>query len=207
MLAAKFAGVLLAERGVITTTALGDIVEQRGKIQAFGLDQTLHQFARKRELMAEFRHREAAHVTQYEQRVLVDSVDVKQIMLHLANHTTEGRQVGAEHAIGVHAPKLVGDTARLAQDLHEQAAAGEVAAEFGVDTAQVRTHQADGAGAHALDVGVLLQHQEQFQQRERVALKRLRVGYLEKTVARLEAAIDRFNACPRRRKNFLLKML
>ena len=128
-------------------------------------------------------------------------------MLHLADDAAEGRQVGAEHAVGVHAPEFVGDPARLAQDFHEQAATGEVAAEFDVDAAQVRAHQTDGAGAHALDVAALLQDQEQFQQCERITLKRLRMRDLEEAMARLKATVHGFYLRSRRGKDFLLKML
>ena len=57
VLAAKIAGILFAECGVIAATALGDVVEQRPQIQALGFDQPLHQLAGERKFMAEFGER------------------------------------------------------------------------------------------------------------------------------------------------------
>ena len=77
VLAAKIAGILFTERGVIAAAALGDVVEQCAQIQPLGFDQPLHQFAGEWKFMAEFGNAEAAHVTQHEQRVLVHGIDVK----------------------------------------------------------------------------------------------------------------------------------
>ncbi len=148
---------------MVTAASLGNVMEQTAEIQAFGLDELLDEFAGERKLAAEFRHGEAAQIAHDHERMRIDCVDVEQVMLHLADDAPEGRQVGAEHAVGIHAPQLVGDAARLAHDFHEQAAAGEILAKRVVDAVQVGANQPDRSGAHAFEFRVLLQDQEYFQ--------------------------------------------
>ncbi len=52
-------------------------------------------------------------------------------------------------------------------------------------------YQSNRTGAHALQLGVLLQDQEQLEHGERVARERAAVDHLEIAVAGLEAAVDR----------------
>ena len=52
--------------------------------------------------MGMFNDHEAAHITQHHQDVLINGVDMKQVMLHLTNNFSEGRQVSTENATTVH---------------------------------------------------------------------------------------------------------
>ena len=54
--------------------------------------------------------------------MLVDGVNVEEIVLHLADDGAEIRQVAAEDAVLVHAPKFVHQAARLLEYLQEQRA-------------------------------------------------------------------------------------
>ena len=137
------------------------------------------------------RQRQAAQVAQHEQRVRVDGVRVEQVVLHAADDAAEGRDVAAEHAVGVHAPQLVGHARGRAQDLEEQAVVARVLAELLVDEPQILVDGADGRGAHALDLGVLLQQHEDLEQRRRRAREQLLADRFEIVVAHLEARVQR----------------
>jgi hypothetical protein len=104
------------------------------------------------------RDRQAPQVAHHEQRVRIHRVGVEQVVLHAADDAAEGRDVAAEHAVVVHAPQLVGDAARRAQDLQEQAVIARVLAELLIDQPQVaptarmvpaRTPRSSGSAAAA----------------------------------------------------------
>ena len=192
---------------MIATAALGDVVKQTGEIEPLGFDHLLDDLARQRKFMAKFRHGEAPQVAHDHQRMRVHRVDVEQVMLHLADNFAKGGQVGAKHAIGVHAPQLMGNAMRLTQDFHEKAAARQVLAEFAVDAWQVRTQKTDGVGAHAFELQVLLQDQKDFQHGERCALEHPGMGDFDEAEMRLETTIDGFDFCPSGRKNCLFEVL
>ena len=67
-------------------------------------------------LVIESRQCEAPQVADDEQRVFVDRVGVKQVVLHATDDAAERRDVEAEHAVQVHAAQFVGDAFRRAQD-------------------------------------------------------------------------------------------
>ncbi len=56
----------------------------------------------------------------------------------------------------MHPSQLVGDARGLAQDLHEQAAAADVAAKSVVDEVTILADQPDGRGPNPLELRVLL---------------------------------------------------
>ena len=141
--------------------------------------------------MVELAHGQAAQIAHHEQRVRIDRVGVEQVVLHAADHAAEGRDVAAEHAVVVHAPQLVGDAARGAQDLEEQAVVARVLAELLIDQPQIAHHRADGVGAHAADLRILLQQHEQLEQRRGLAREHVLVDRLEIVVAHLKARIER----------------
>ena len=144
-----------------------------------------------RELVVVLRHRQAPQIADDEQRVRIDRVGVEQVVLHAADDAAERRNVAAEHAVQVHAPQLVRDADRRAQDLEEQAVIARMLAELLVDQPQVPRQLADGRGAHAADLRVLLDDDEQLEQRRRIAVEDVVAGDLEVVVADLEARIDR----------------
>ena len=188
---AESLGVHGAELRVVAAAALGDVVEQRREVGDFELGQLLHDRRELRQLVVVLRQREAPQVAEHEQRVRVDGVGVEQVVLHAADDAAEGRDVAAEHAVGIHAPQFVRHARGRAQDLQEQPVIARVLAELLVDQPQVLVDGADGRGAHALHVRVLLQHHEYLEQRRRRARKDLVVHGLEVIVAHLESRVQR----------------
>ncbi len=161
-----------AELRVIAAAALGDVVEQRREVGDLELGQLLHDGRELRQLVVVLRQRQPPQVAEHEQRVRVDRVGMEQVVLHAPDDAAEGRDVAAQHAVGVHAPQLVRHAGRRAQDLEEQAVIARVLAELLVDEPQVLADGADGRGAHALHFGVLLQHHEDLEQRRRACARR-----------------------------------
>ena len=137
--------------------------------------------------------------------MFVDGIGVEQVVLHQAGNVLEDRQVGSKHAIDVHAPQLVRDPRRLPDDLHEQAAAADVVPEFVIDQVAVAADGADGVGPHALDIRVLLQQQEDFQQGIGIVAEDAVEADLDEAVAYLETVVERcdFPAAPRVQQFFL----
>src|SRR5579863_4854637 len=121
----------------------------------------------------------------------IDRVGVEQVVLHAANHAAKRRNIAPEYAVVVHAPQLMGDAARRTQDLEEQPVIARILAKLLVDEPQIAHHGADGGGAHAPDLRVLLQQHEHFQQRRRVAAKDVFVDRLQVVVMHLEAGVER----------------
>ena len=164
-------GVHRAELRVIAAAALGDVVEQRGEIGDLELGQLLHDRREHRQLAVVLRQRQAAQVAQHEQRVGVDGVGMEQVVLHAADDAAERGDVAAEHAVGVHAAQLVRDARGCAQDFQEQAMVARVLPELLVDQPEILVDRADGRGAHAFHVRVLLQHHEDLEQRRRACAR------------------------------------
>ena len=140
--------------------------------------------------MVVFRHREAPQIAHHEQRVGIDGVGVEQVVLHASDHASERGNVAAENAVHIHAPQLVGDADRRAQDLHEEPVMARVLPKFLIDERYMRADEADGLGAHAAQLRVLLQEHEQLEQRRRIAGEYLGMGDLQIIVADLEARVD-----------------
>ena len=180
-----------AEVGMVAAAALGDVVEDRGEVGELRLRQRAEDLRELRELVVVALEREPAQVADDEQRVRVDGVGVEQVVLHAADDAAESRDVAAEHAVEVHAPELVRDAGGRAQDLEEQAMVARVLAELLVDQPQARGDEADGARAHAKQARVLLQHEEQLEQRRRMAREDVVGNGLEALVALLEMPAER----------------
>ena len=180
-----------AELGMIAAAPLGNVVKQRGEVGDFAARQLLHDARGFRQLMVVTRDREAAQVAHHEQRMRIDRVGMEQVVLHAPDDAPECRDVAPQHAVGVHAPQLVRDAHRRAQDLEEQAVMARVLAELLVDEPQIARHRAHGRGAHAAQSLVLLQQHEQLQQRCGRALEHLLADRFEGAVAHLEARIQR----------------
>ncbi len=113
-----------------------------------------------RELVIEARQRETPQIADDEQRVLVDRIGVKKVVLHAPDDAAECRNVEAEHTIEIHASQFVGDTFLGAQDCEKQPMVAWILAEFLVDQVQIAFDQADRVCADAANVRVLLQYQE-----------------------------------------------
>src|ERR1700730_18418671 len=120
----------------------------------------------------------------------VHGVGMEQVILHAPDDAPERRDVAPEHAVGVHAPQLMGDAHRRAQDLQEQTVVPRVLAEFLIDEPEVLRHGAYGRGAYAANFRVLLQQREELEQRRGSAREYLLAPRLERAVAHLEARVE-----------------
>ena len=49
-----------------------------------------------------FNYHKATHIPQYHQDMLIDRVDMKQVMLHLSNNSSEDGQVTPKNAAAIH---------------------------------------------------------------------------------------------------------
>ena len=175
---------------MIAAATLGDVVEDGREIRELRLRQRLHDARQLRELVVVLRHRQAPQVADDEQRVRVDGVGMEQVVLHAADDAAERRNVAAEHAVQVHAPQLVRHAGRRAQDVEEQAVIARMLAELFVDQPQVPRQLSGSSRARTpRDRRVLLEDDEQLEQRGRVAVEDVVVRDLEVVVADLEARI------------------
>ena len=195
-------GIQCAEFGMIAAAPLGDVVKQSGQVGEFGCRQRPHDFRAARIFVIVSGQRKAPQVADHEQRVFIDRVGMKEVVLHAADDAAKGGDVAAEYAIAVHAPQFVRDAFLGAQDLQEQAMVARILPEPVVDQVQAAPYQRNGSGAHALQFRVLLQDQEEFQQCRRRAVENIIGGDLQEAVADLEALVDRL----RRRVSGLLRM-
>ena len=180
-----------AELRVVAAAAFRDVVKHAREVRDLGLLEALHDRAARRELVVEARQREAPQILDDEERVRVDRVGVEQIVLHAADDAAERRDVEPQHAVGVHALQRAGDALRRAQDVEEQAVVARVLAELLVDEPEMLFDERDRARVDAAQIEVLLEQQEYFEQRRRLAREHLIVGGLEVAVAALEARAER----------------
>ncbi len=90
VLAAETPGLEPAELRVIAPAAFGDVVEYRGDVQQPMALEAGDEAAAQRILVRELEHREAAHVAQDCEDVLVHGVHVEKVVLHLADDAPEG---------------------------------------------------------------------------------------------------------------------
>ena len=183
-------GVALAVLGVIRAAPLGDVVEQPRKMEQLRLRQGGEDVRAVRKLVTMVGPSEAAQVRHGAQQVLVHGIDVEEVELHEAGDPAELRQVAPEDPVGVHPPQRPGEAVRLAQDLQEQASAGEVAAELVVHQIQVAADLSDRRRAHAAQLRMLLKQQERLQQCERVAPEHVAVHRLELPPTGLEPPVE-----------------
>ena len=137
MLAAEAARIAAAEHRMIAAATLGDIVEESRDVEHLPPVEVGDQARAQRIFMCVLGFGEAAKVANHHQDVFVDGVDMKQIVLHLANDTAEHRQIAPEDPVLIHAPQLMGHAARLAKDGHEARAVPGIATERGVDAVAV----------------------------------------------------------------------
>ena len=143
---------------------------------------------------------EAAQVANHHQDVFVDGVDMEKIVLHLADDTTEHRQIPPEDPILIHAPQLVGHAARLAKDGHESRAVLGVAPERGVDTVAVTPQRAQHVRRHALELRMHLQCEKAVENRRRALAEKIVVVEVQQLVDRLKIVVDRLHRELRRKQ-------
>ena len=187
---AEVARVLHAELRVVAAAPLGDVVEERRDVDQPGLLEAGGEARHERVFVGVLGDHQAAHVAQHLHDVLIDGVHMKQVVLHLADDAPPGGQVEAQDAVLVHPPHLLHHAALLLQEPQEQRPVGGVAAEIGVDQFAAMPQGPQGAGGHALEFGALLQEQEAFEHRARVALEDALVAHVEQFAHALEAFVD-----------------
>jgi hypothetical protein len=98
-------------------------------------------------------------------------------------------------------------TMRPNDGAEEQSMIARVLPEFLVDQVQIPFNKADGAGADAAYVIVLLQQQEQLEQGGRVLCKYLVTARLQETVLDLKALVDRLRFGMRIHEDLFLEQL
>ncbi len=143
---------------------------------------------------------EPAQVPDHHQDVLVHRVDVKEVVLHLADDAPERRHQVAEDSVEIHPAQLVRDAARLAQDLDEPRAIARVAAEARVDAVPVAPQRAQRARRHPAEPRMALHREERIEHRRRALLEQRLVADVEKLVDRLERVVDRDRLVARRKE-------
>ena len=191
MAGAEGLGIDRAELRVVATAALADVVVEAGDVDQLGLGQLVHDLAGQREFLRQLRPFQLAQVLDQVERVRVHRIDVEQVVLHLPDDMAELRQVAAEDAVAVHPAQVAVNALRRLEQLDEQAGVADVAAEVVVDQVAAVAQQANGVGAHALDLGVLGHQHEDFEDGEGGALEHALAGHLDVAVADLEAAVQR----------------
>ncbi len=133
MIAAEAAGVARAEQAVITVAPLGDVVIQRRDLQQPGAIEVGDQLAAQRVFVRKLGGGKTAQVAHHHQDVLVDRIDVKQVVLHLADDAPERGQIVAEHRPLVHAPQFMRHPHRLLQQLEEGCPVDGIAPEVAIN--------------------------------------------------------------------------
>ena len=176
---------------MIAATSLGDVVKQCGNVKSFGFNDLFHKLARHREFVRELGYGKTSNIAQYKQRVFIDGIYVEQVVLHLPDNLSKSRQVRPQYTVRVHATQFMCNPVALTEQLHEQAAAGNVFSEFPVDKRQAGAQLANCTGTNALEFRVLRHNQEQFHDGVRRTLENLAVCRFQEITVCLEAAINR----------------
>ena len=104
----------------------------------------------------------AAHILDDFERVGVDRVDMKQIVLHAADDVAELGQIAAEHAVAIHAPQLLCDFVGRAQQLQKLPRVAPIAAKVFIDQMRAVADQANRRGADAVDMFELVPSAQKF---------------------------------------------
>ena len=163
VLAAKSSNVLATELGVVTATALGNVVKQRRDVKNPGLVPAGRQLRAHGVFVRMLGHEKTTHVAQHHQDVLVHRVDMEQVVLHLPDDLAEHPQVAAQHGGLVHQPHGMRDAFRLHQNLAESVAVDRVTAKAGVHHAAGVVKRAQGFCRQAVDAHRGLEKQKSFQ--------------------------------------------
>ena len=79
-------------------------------------------------------HEKAPHIAQHHEDVLIDGVDVKQVVLHLADDAPKRPQVAAQHRGFIHQAHGVGNALGLLENLQKDGTVDRV-------VAKLRVHQ------------------------------------------------------------------
>src|SRR4051812_19026638 len=156
---------------MVSSSALCDVVIERGDIEKPGMFEAADELACKRELMRELRHREAAKVSQHHEDMLVNRVYMEQVVLHLADDPAEFRHVSAKNSVLVHPSEFMDDPPRLLKDLQKEQAVDRVATESRIYLPTRSPKRSQSWRRHATKLVMLLHQQEALQDGSRFMLK------------------------------------
>ena len=146
VLPAKQPHIARAQFGVVAAAALGNVMKEGRHIEDPGLVPAGGQLRAGRVFVRMLGHEKTAHIAQDHQDVLIDGVDMKQVMLHLADDAPKHPQVAAQHRGLIHQAYRVGDALWLLQDLPESLPIDRVAAKARVHDAAGVVEGAQGSG-------------------------------------------------------------
>ena len=149
------------------------------------------QAAGKRVLLRVLRHGEASQVAHHRERVLIHGVDVKQIVLHLADDTPERRQVARQNVEHEHAPQRVHDALGLLKDLQEGLFVDWIAPEVGIDEVAGMPDCAQNTTRELIDVGVLRHDEKDAQQQRGLALEQVVAADIKPVLVAYEVLVNR----------------
>ena len=97
---------------MIAAATFGYIVVQTRYIEQFNLGQITRDVGRHGKFFCGLGKQKPSNVFNYLQRMGVDRIDMKEIMLHLPDDLPNLRKITPQNAISRHAPKLQGDLVR-----------------------------------------------------------------------------------------------
>src|SRR4029453_1070835 len=118
---------------MIAAAALGDVVEESGKVEHFGTREIAHQAAAQRKFVRELGNREAPEVADDSEDMLIDGVHVVKVVLHLPDDPAKRRNIAPQYAVLVHATKRTLDMGGAAQDLQKTLPVARIAPKCGID--------------------------------------------------------------------------
>ena len=97
--------------GVITATPFGNVVKQPGNVHQPRFAKLGHHLIGQLMLMHMLLQGKSTQITRHHQNMLIDCVNVKQIMLHLADDFTKSRQIAPQNPHLVHQSQRMRDAA------------------------------------------------------------------------------------------------
>ena len=90
---------------MVTTPALGNIMEQSCGVEDEWLVPTGCQLRAKRVFVCMIGYKETSHISQDHQDVLVNGVNVKQVVLHLTHNVSKYPQIASQNRRLIHQAK------------------------------------------------------------------------------------------------------
>ena len=142
-------------------------------------------------------NKKAPGVAQHHENVLVDGVDMKQVMLHLADDASEHPQITSKHRGLVHQPHRMGQPT-MHQNLAKALAVDRVLAKPAVHLAARVVQRPQGAGGEPLQSGGGLVEQKSFQNGAWLALVEVVARDIDHPCFFIEPGVDWLRGVGRR---------
>ena len=201
MLTAKNTHLFFSQIGVVAATSFGDVVKQCSHIQNPRLLPTRSQLRAKRVLMGVFDDEETPHIAQHHQNMLIHRIDVKQVMLHLADDTPEDPQIPPQYRGLVHQAQSMCDALRRLQNAHEHRTVSRIAAKSRIHQTPSVVKRPERSSRKPFDAHCFLVKQKGLQNRLGVALVDTVIHHIEHARLFSKKSVQR----PRRVGGGLLK--